>query len=404
MYLLIAAVMAIVGYSMAQVMNCSNRSSQVKYEWKVLEYAVPPQYVYPIGYIPTSNFISGIEETDRGLMVATPREANIAPATLSRIPNPGQGSSTAGPILEPYPNITFNTIGSNPDCSRMMVSVQRMAKDKCNRLWVVDYGVTYNFYEPVQLCPPKFILFNLTDDTVIRIVEFPSTVVKKGSVLPTLVLDDVKASDGSTLSCDHIYAYMSDNTYPAIIVYHSNGSDSPGSFHRITHPSMYPDLINNLFIKVQNRVISFPKGILGMDLGVEGSRRLLYYQPVASYNVFTIPTSILQNPPPGINPNRLAVRKAFTKQSEGTGIYVDSTDGCVVFNPVSQGSIVGFSPSTQIQRTLVSDRALISIVEDFNQVNSSTTYAISWAIQDIITFSVDSTKVNGVLLGLLKEN
>lgn len=84
--------------------------------------------------------------------------------------------------------------------------------DSCNRLWVVDSGVTNSLDDFQRMCPPKILIFDTATDTVIRSVVFPREVLRPSSLLTNIILDETTSDPAN--HCDDLFAYISDTAAP----------------------------------------------------------------------------------------------------------------------------------------------------------------------------------------------
>lgn len=82
---------------------------------------------------PENNVFTGLEITDDRFFIAIPnlRSGNVATLTAISRHTP-RGSN---PVLQVYPSWDFQETSRPNNCTGL-VSVYRMRKDSCNRLWV----------------------------------------------------------------------------------------------------------------------------------------------------------------------------------------------------------------------------------------------------------------------------
>lgn len=68
-----------------------------------------------------------------------------------------------------------------------IISPLQIRVDECNRLWVIDTGLTDILGEKKQIKPPALVIFDLTRDELIRRYEFKRNDINTGSFLANVV-------------------------------------------------------------------------------------------------------------------------------------------------------------------------------------------------------------------------
>lgn len=86
-------------------------------------------------------------------------------------------------------------------------------------------------------------------------------------------------------------------------------------------------------------------------VGLAFSPRLatLYYQPLATDRLYSVPTSALRAGPPGFS-DVLPVTLVGRKSSQGIGLAVDPRDDSIIFSPLTETAIASWRPKTNSQR------------------------------------------------------
>lgn len=139
-------------------------------QWNLLTYNFPfnphnnQQKNY---YVPENVVATGLAIDNDRIFIATPRLFTGVPATLSVIP---RKDHSASPVLQAYPDWTFHEAGRGAyNCSDLgLVSVYRIQIDSCNRLWVLDSGVSRSLEDFEVTCAPKILVIDLNSDQVVR--------------------------------------------------------------------------------------------------------------------------------------------------------------------------------------------------------------------------------------------
>lgn len=86
-----------------------------------------------------------------------------------------------------------------------------MRVDSCNRLWVLDAGISRSLEDYEKTCPPKILVFDIKSNQVVRRIDFPAGVLRGESLFTNLVIDETTAKDGT---CDDVFVYISDTVEP----------------------------------------------------------------------------------------------------------------------------------------------------------------------------------------------
>lgn len=321
---------------------CATAAAQnleVVNQWSFLEFDFPYDYEIINMYRPDNTLFTGLEIMRDRIFLAMPRLRVGIPATLATIPRHTPPGS--GPVLQAYPDWSFHQAGRGiVNCTGLM-SVYRMRTDACGRLWVLDSGVMTSLDDFRRVCEPKIVIFDTRTDTVARTVIFPREVLRPASLFTNLIVDE------SLGQCDNAVVYITDTAAPGIVVYDSRADRA----WRFMHPSMFadPDFSN---YNIQGETFSLMDGIVG--LGHSANLGQLYFQPLATDRLFSVPTEVLRRGPlPEFE--ELPVALVGRKSSQGLGIAVDPRDDTIIFSPLTETAIASWQPGTNEQRVLAYD-------------------------------------------------
>lgn len=91
-----------------------------------------------------------------------------------------------------------------------------MRIDSCNRLWVLDAGISRSLEDYEKTCPPKILVIDLNTDQVVRRIDFPSQILRGESLFTNLVVDETTSKRGT---CDDVFVYISDTVEPGKCVF-----------------------------------------------------------------------------------------------------------------------------------------------------------------------------------------
>ncbi|XP_035912050.1 protein yellow-like [Anopheles stephensi] len=257
------------------------------YHWKVIDFMYPSlqlrnNAIRTREFIPENNLPLGVDRFRDRLFITTPRWNPGVPATLSYLPLPAQDRSQP---LMPYPDWSYHTSPRNPDCSKMM-SVYRIQVDECDRLWVLDAGVTDTLTNLQQVCPPKIMAFDLQNDELLFTYVLPEEQVKEDSLHTNIVVD---VRDGQ---CDDAFAYVADVWRNGITVFDMRKFKSWRTTNHLYNPNPLASDYNYQELNFQ-----WSDGVFGMSLAPvhRSGDRMLLFHPMSSFMEFQVPASILRN-------------------------------------------------------------------------------------------------------------
>ena len=319
--------------------NCANSQHfEVIKEWTTLTYIFPknwPSHDKNL-YNPENVVPSGLEIVGDRIFVAMPRIYSGVPATLATA---DVGNS---PVLNAYPNWDHHMAGLRRySCNDTgLVSVYRMRVDSCNRLWVLDAGVSRSLEDFEVTCPPKILIYDLKTDQVVRRIEFPKAVLRGESLFTNFIIDETTSDPKN--NCNDPFIYITDTIEPGIVVYDSKADLT----WRVSHPNMFPnpdfsrgDILGNEFV--------FMDGIVGLAFDQEAA--IVYFQPVATDRIFSVKRDALRiGPVP--NGKELPVKTVIRKSSQGLGLACAPFGGNIYFNPFTETSIVAYNPHSNEQK------------------------------------------------------
>ncbi|XP_065334829.1 major royal jelly protein 3-like [Cloeon dipterum] len=148
------------------------------YEWNEFKFTLPDNSSKSLN--PTKFEDSYLAVTCEKVFIALHYENKEIHCSLAWLPTDATSTS---PQLYPYPSCDLK----GRDNCQTIQSARGLTVDRVGRLWVLDNGNAK--------CPPKLLIFNLKNDSVEFIHEFPHDVVNNGSrslQLHDLVLDETE--------------------------------------------------------------------------------------------------------------------------------------------------------------------------------------------------------------------
>ncbi|XP_054725147.1 major royal jelly protein 1 [Anastrepha obliqua] len=369
---------------------------QTAKQWKLFTYNfLPHAPIHDLNFYNPSNVLAtGIAVTYDRIFIATPKLFSGVSSTVNVVSKAEFGDS---PALQAYPDWSFSTTGRTDfNCSDLvLVSVYRMRIDSCNRLWLLDAGVSRSLEDYEITCPPKILIIDLHTDQVVRRVDFPAEILRGESLFTNLVIDEGTATAGN---CDDVFAYISDTVEPGIIVYDS-GRDVTW---RVSHPAMYPDpdfaqseILNDRFILMD--------GVVG--LAFDTKLGVLYFQPLATDRLFSVTRDVLRAGPLAQN-EILKVKLVGKKSSQGIALTVSPIDNSVIFSPLTETAIASWNPSSNNQVVLAHDRDRLQFVADMTTTPNEPgiVYAVSSKFHRFFLKNLHHNEVNNRVLRLTLTN
>ncbi|XP_065366831.1 major royal jelly protein 1 [Calliphora vicina] len=328
-------------------------SLQLAKQWKLFTFNfLSHAPINDMNFFNPSNILAtGLVVTEDRFIIATPKLFSGVPSTLNWVSRSAYEDS---PVLQAYPDWSFATTGRTDfNCSDLvLVSVYRLRLDSCNRLWVLDAGISRSLEDYEKTCPPKILVFDLKTNQVVRRIDFPAGVLRGESLFTNLIIDETTSKAGT---CDDVFVYISDTVEPGIVVYDSIRDTT----WRVTHPAMYPDpdfaqadILNDRFVLMD--------GIVGITF--DAKKGLVYFQPFATDRIFSVTREVLRAGPIAIN-QVLPVKLVGKKSSQGIGIAV-TTDGTLIFSPSTETAVATWNPNTNEQNILAQDKEHLQFISD----------------------------------------
>ncbi|KAG4079896.1 hypothetical protein HA402_015027 [Bradysia odoriphaga] len=320
----------------------AERQFKVVYEWDTIEFAYGSDIeranaIYSNYYIPQNNIISDIKAFANRLYVTLPRMRPGVPATLGWMISPGDNGRT-DPEIEPFPSWEMNEVGN---CSALQF-VQGIAVDTDGIMWVIDSGRVDTLSQGSTRhlnCQPKLLLLDLKrNGSIIHRYHFPDDVAARGNnYLNRIVIDD--ASGG--------FAYITDNSGadPGIVVYSRRLNRS----WKVRENNSMRAAQNAREFSVNGTDLNFAIHINGIALGPyynpdtgtsssatapsynalnDNYERNVYYSPLSSYHLYSIPASLLRDPDFARRSTPRDVLQAVTD----LGLKISQTDGMIMDN------------------------------------------------------------------------
>ncbi|XP_038113344.1 protein yellow [Culex quinquefasciatus] len=393
--------------------NQADRQFRVVYEWNVLDFAYPTEddrarALYHGAYIPKNVLISDCKPHANRLYVTVPRMLAGVPATLGYFVRPENNGRT-DPEIVPFPSWEMNKRGN---CSALQF-VQGIAIDKYGIMWVVDSGRTETLQRGTNhvTCPPKILLLDLKrNGTVVWRYEFPAEIVPSGvNYLNKIVVDDAFGG----------FAYITDNSGadPGIVVF----SRRLNRAWKVRENNSMRAAQNAVRFAVNGTELNFsihidaialgpyynPHAQSDLDpqvdplIGNQNYERNVYYSPLSSYHLYSLPASLLRDPEFVLKASPRDILESVTdygrKSSQTDGMIMDN-QGELYYGLLGEHSIArwdSYTPFTAKNQIVVArDRTHIQWVDGMGFDHEGYIYAITNRLHNFVAGKLRSDEVN----------
>lgn len=315
------ALLLSVVYEMGRVTSTSRGdvTPEVVYQWNIIEYEWPnetlkQQEINNNNYLPNNSAVNGIKLYRNRVYVTVPRLKDGVPSTLNVIIDATSENTDANVshILRPYPSWEMQELGN---CDALQI-VQSMEIDPhTGYMWVIDTGSKPSgslSVQPVDRCPAKIIIYDLTTNKEVHRYIFPPEVVGQG----LYYLNDIVLgfSEGKAR-----YAFISDTLAYKLVVYDYVDDTS----YAYSHSSMAADPAHKN-ITINN--MTLPGIVTGINgIAMSPDYQYVYYSAVAGVGLHQIETSVLISAKGDNAAFAAAVRTLGDKISPGDGMaYSDN--------------------------------------------------------------------------------
>jgi acetyl esterase len=257
----------------------------------------------------------------------------------------------------PFPDAATNTFRPDRtgrgDASRVLVNVQSVVVDSADTLWLVDSGSLE--LGPVIPGAPKLWGYDLATDRLVTRVVFPNDVVRKHTYLNDVRVDRRRGAAG--------HAFLTDSGAGGIVVVDLASGRSWRQLDGV--PAVMPAPALQLTNEGEPFLVRKPNGeqaapdIRSDGIALSPDGETLYFSPLASRDLFAVPTALLADA--DAEPGRVAaaVRRIATKPSANDGLECSVADGAIVSTDWEDGALRRIDPATGAVDVLLQDERLI---------------------------------------------
>lgn len=391
----------------------SEKQFRVVYEWTVMDFAYATEddrarALYHGEYVPKNVLISDVKPYANRLYVSVPRMLAGVPATLGYFVRP-DNNGRSDPEIVPFPSWEMNRRGN---CSALQF-VQGIGIDKYGIMWVVDSGRTETLQRGANhvTCPPKILLLDLKrNGTVVLRYEFPQDVVPAGvNYLNKLVVDDAFGG----------FAYITDNSGadPGIVVY----SRRLNRAWKVRENNSMRAAHNAVQFAINGTELNFSIHLDGIALGPyynpnvqndidpqvdpllanQNYERNVYYSPLSSYHLYSLPASLLRDPEFVLKASPRDVLEAVTdygqKSSQTDGMIMDN-QGELYFGLLGEHAVArwdSYQPfSAKNQIVIAKDKTHIQWVDGMGFDHEGYLYVLVNRLHNFVAGKLRSDEVN----------
>nr|XP_022906567.1 L-dopachrome tautomerase yellow-f2-like [Onthophagus taurus] len=303
------------------------------------------------------------------------------------------------PKLNPYPNWSAHNFStsSTPE----IISPFRIRADQCDRLWVLDTGISNILPDKKQLTNPQLIIYDLHSDVLLRRYEIPADQIKENvSFFANIAIEDDDCSD--------TYAYLADLASPCLVVYSFKDNES----WKITHNYFNIDPLSGE-MSVNGINFEWTDGIFGLALSKRDPNGFstLYFHPMTSTNEFSVNTKFLRDKTALKNDNyyQFKLLGSRGKKSQSGVSFLDKNSGVLFYTLLNLNAIACWKTSNpsytmQSQGRIYMSNVTMVFPNDLKVDFDGNLWALSDKLPMFLYDKLDPDVVNfRVLTGSVKE-
>ncbi|XP_014474509.1 PREDICTED: protein yellow-like [Dinoponera quadriceps] len=373
------------------VVEMHHEPFQVVFEWKTFDFQWPSdeerRHALALGdYIAENNFFTTVKFWKDRMYLAMPRWKDGTPVTLG-VTSAKPVNGVTAPKLEPFPSWAMQKLG---DCYAFQL-VHSMEIDPKGRMWALDTGRP-NFGNLSFGCPPRLVILDLENaGEILRTYEFPDHVARRGvAYLNDVVLDHE----------DGMIAYITDSSEEdyGIIVYSLKNNTS----WKIRHESSMMPEPEAVRFRVGNEYMTSPVPVDGIALSpASSSDRQVYYTPLSSFHLYSIPVSVLKNNTANIDSY---VSNLGRRVSQTDGMIISAKNvlyfGLLPDNAISRWDIKN-SPSFITGQCLTWNHILVQWPDSFAFDESGNLWCV---VNKLLNFQNNHVDVNSTNYYLIRAH
>ncbi|KAG5680008.1 hypothetical protein PVAND_009541 [Polypedilum vanderplanki] len=388
--------------------NCSQLVE--KFTWRELEYSwstedAKQEAIRNGNYIPSNNLPLAFDVWRDKIFLTVPRWKTGIASTLSYIENSNNEKS---PILHPFPNFSMNQLPNeeNEAQQNSIISAFGIRVDECDRLWIVDCGLTNLLGTPKKFRNPSLLVFDLNNDgTLIRRFEIPENQIKADSFFVNVFVDTQKDK------CSETFAYIVDIYGFGTVVYDYKQDKS----WRVNHNYFSFDPIHG-DLNVAGINFQWHDGVFGMALGKlnnDYGDRTLYFHSLASTYEFSVENAVLKNETFSTSPSS-ALYHSFNflgsrgLNSQSSSEVYDAITNVIFYTQINRNAIGCWNIKkpyiSENQGIVANDDEVLIFPNDLRLDGDGNLYVLSNRMPIFMYSNLDSTSYNyRIMMGKTTE-
>ncbi|AIO37951.1 NHL repeat family protein [Burkholderia cenocepacia] len=283
---------------------------------------------------------TGVTVTERGrIFVNFPRWGDAVPFTVGEVRD--------GRVVA-YPNAEINRADASRPATHFL-SVQSVVADGRGRLWVLDTAAP-NFSEPVA-GGAKLVAIDLDTNRVVKTIVFPANVMRTQTYVNDVRFDFRVGKAG--------VAYVTDSSLSGVGGLIVMDLDSGKAIRRLTgdvstsaDPAFVP-VVEGQTLKLRDaNGTSKPFSVASDGIALSADGKTLYYCPLSSRHLYSIPTAMLRDP--SISDAQLAAAVTDLGEKGASDGLASDANGNIYAGDYEHDSIRRLQPGGE-WRTIVHD-------------------------------------------------
>lgn len=264
-----------------------------------------------------------------------------------------------------------------------------MRADRCDRLWVLDSGLSDLIGNVTVISQPQIVVYDLRTDQLLRRYTIPAIQIEEESLFANIAVEDT--------SCEDSFAYAADLGSPGLVVYSWRSQTS----WRVKHHYFHPDPLAGDF-NVSGINFQWNDALFGMALSAPSpdGYSTLYFHPLASTNEFSVSTKILRDEmlaKDSFNEFKLLGNRGPNAQSNVE--FIDKSTGVLFYALVNLNAIACWKTSNKAytiesQGRIYMSNSTMVFPNDIKVCSKGHLWVLSDRLPMFMYSSLDSNDVN----------
>lgn len=314
----------------------------------------------------------------------------------------------------PYPDWDSNHLpqhrieeGNSTDNGIHIISVFRVRVDPCDRLWVMDTGLSDILGEAQQFTDPQILIYDLHNDSLIHRYAIKTSNKKSHSFFANIIVD-VDANH-----CDEAFAYIPDLGGNSVIVYSLRDDECWTTEHHYFH---FDPLSGNYTVDGVN--FQWTDGVFSLALSApqEDGFKTAYFHPFSSTNEFSVSTKTLRNKTLATDPHNYEDFKLLGSRGPNTqagASFLDEHTGVIFYTQVNLDGVGCWNSrsgaySPEYQHLVTSDNETFIFSNDLKVDRAGNLWVLNDRLPKFIYRELDYESINfyifkGSVMNIIKN-